>query len=181
MKRYDQFSRLATSAHNYLYLCIPYVHRPGLFIVRLDLVITFHSLSIRRRCIALTVATGTLTGIAVSGFIVARLRSRCWGSLWTSNGTVGPQCWGLVGLVGGNVVVSHTTMLKVRSGGRAGDSLVVGVVVIGLWVFEDNVPCVEETGDVAETAEGKVDDRVGRADSHLDPDCWELAICRCHS
>ena len=162
-----------------MYTVTEYIHRLGLLILRLDLVITPHSLSIRRRRIALAaVATGTLTTITGSVFIVVLLRSRRRRRLWSSNGTVGPQRWGLVGLVGGNVVVSHTTMLKVRSGGRAGDSLVVGVVVIGLWVFEDNVPCVEETGDVAETAEGKVDDRVGRADSHLDPDCWELAICQ---
>jgi len=53
----------------------------------------------------------------------------------------------------------------------ARDGLVVGIILVGLWIFDDYVPCVEETRDVAEAAKGEVDDRVGRADSYLDPDC----------
>lgn len=51
-----------------------------------------------------------------------------------------------------DVVVCHTTRLDVLSG--AGDWLVVGVVIIRLWVFEDDVPCVDEAGDVTEAAKG---------------------------
>lgn len=60
------------------------------------------------------------------------------------------------------------------------DGLVVGIIVIRFWVFDDYIPCVEETGDVAEAAKGQVDDRVGRADSYLDPDCSNQRLYSVH-
>jgi len=42
----------------------------------------------------------------------------------------------------------------------------------GIGVDGDNVPCVEEVGKVAETAEGDVDYVVGAAGATFDPD-WE--------
>lgn len=68
----------------------------------------------------------------------------------------------------GNVVVCRLATLEVLP--RAGDALVVGIIVIRLWVLDDDVPCVEETGDVAKTAEGEVDNGVSSANAHLDPD-----------
>lgn len=53
--------------------------------------------------------------------------------------------------------------------GATGEGLVVRVVVVGFGVFKDYVPGVEKAGDVAQTAEGEVDDRVGGADSYFDP------------
>lgn len=68
----------------------------------------------------------------------------------------------------GNVVVCRLATLEVLP--RAGDALVVGIIVIRFWVLDDDVPCVEETGDVAKTAEGEVDNGVSSANAHLDPD-----------
>lgn len=49
--------------------------------------------------------------------------------------------------------------------------LVDGLVLVGgLGVLGDDVPGVQEAGDVAEDAEEDVDERVGAADSTLDPD-----------
>jgi hypothetical protein len=53
-------------------------------------------------------------------------------------------------------------------------SCVLGVLwqlfVVGNWEFRDDVPGVQEAGDVAEHAEEDVDDGVGGADATLDPD-----------
>lgn len=52
---------------------------------------------------------------------------------------------------------------------RVADPLVVAVV--GLGELGDNVPGVEEAREEAEDAQEDVDDRVGAANSTLDPDC----------
>ena len=53
-------------------------------------------------------------------------------------------------------------------------ALVVGhglvLVVVGFGVEGDDVPGVEEAGDVAEGAEEDVDEAVGGADAGFDPD-----------
>lgn len=59
--------------------------------------------------------------------------------------------------------ICHAAVLRVA------DALVVGVV--GLRELGDDVPGVEEAREEAEDAEEDVDDRVGAADSTLDPDC----------
>lgn len=120
---------------------------------------------------ALTTITTTVWLIKV--WLGSRRILGSWCGRLASDSTVGSHSRGiLVGLVR-NVVVCHAAMFKVlsRTVRTARDGLVVGIIVIGLWVFDDYVPCVEETGDVAEAAKGQVDDRVGRADSYLDPDC----------
>jgi len=53
-----------------------------------------------------------------------------------------------------------------------GGDLVVCVVRIG--VLQDHVPGVEEAGEKTETAEGEVDERVGAAETFLDP-----YYCKC--
>lgn len=69
----------------------------------------------------------------------------------------------------GNVVVCGLATLEVPSWAtRVG--LVTDIIVIRLGVLEDDVPCVEETGDVAKTAESEVDNGVSSANAHLDPD-----------
>ena len=54
--------------------------------------------------------------------------------------------------------------------GRYGVVSVVVVVVVGFRVEGDDVPGVEEAGDVAEGAEEDVDEGVGGADAGFDPD-----------
>ena len=44
------------------------------------------------------------------------------------------------------------------------------VFVALLGVFGDYVPCVQEAGEVAEHAEGEVDEGVGGAEGAFDPD-----------
>jgi hypothetical protein len=62
--------------------------------------------------------------------------------------------------------------LLVRDDVVRGAALLVGdllVVLVGLGVLEYDVPCVEEAGEHAETAEADVDERVGATDALLDP------------
>lgn len=68
-----------------------------------------------------------------------------------------------------HVVVGDMGVFDIPAPVGARDGLVVGVIVVRLGVFEDDVPGVEETGDVAQTAEGEVDDGVGGADAYFDP------------
>lgn len=69
----------------------------------------------------------------------------------------------------GNVVVCGLATLEIPPR-AAGDGLVTRIIVIRLWVLQDDVPCVKEAGDVAKTAEGEVDNGVSSANAHLDPD-----------
>jgi hypothetical protein len=48
--------------------------------------------------------------------------------------------------------------------------LIVGIIVVWFGVFENDIPCVYQTWEIAETAEGDVDERVRGADPNLDPD-----------
>lgn len=133
-------------------------------ILRLHLMIPLHSLSIRRRSMSMTLAAALTTLTTTVWLIRVWCGSRrilgSWCARLVSNSTVGsPSRRVLVGLAG-NVVVCHAPLFRVlsRTARTARDGLVVGVIVIGLWVFDDYVPCVEETGDVAEAAKGEVDD-----------------------
>jgi hypothetical protein len=59
-------------------------------------------------------------------------------------------------------------------GGAAVGALAVGnllVLLVSLGVLEDDVPGVQEAGEEAETAERKIYERVGAADTLLHPDC----------
>ena len=47
------------------------------------------------------------------------------------------------------------------------------VFVFWIGVFGDDVPGVEEAREVAEGAEGEVDEGVGGAETDFDPDCRE--------
>ena len=71
-----------------------------------------------------------------------------------------------------NVVVRHTAALGVPAMSVPGRNALVAlcVLVIGLGMLEDDVPGVYEAGEVAEAAEGDVDDGVGGADADFDPD-----------
>ena len=74
------------------------------------------------------------------------------------------------------------------------DAAVLGVyrtrvVIVGIGELGDDVPCVEEAGNVAKNEEQDVDYRVGGADSTLDPDRQrreedgyqgEEAVCGAH-
>ena len=64
------------------------------------------------------------------------------------------------------------TALALVAGGHDVVSVVVAVavVVVGFGVEGDDVPGVEEAGDVAEGAEEDVDEGVGGADAGFDPD-----------
>lgn len=65
-----------------------------------------------------------------------------------------------------DIVVCHTPALR----------FLVDLLVRRVGVFGDDVPGVDETGEEAQTAEGDVDERVGRAEAALDPYCKLLAI-----
>lgn len=64
-----------------------------------------------------------------------------------------------------DVVIRDTPVLTLVVGKGS-----VFVVVVGLWVERDDVPGVEEAGDVAEGAEEDVDEAVGGANAGFDPD-----------
>ena len=70
-----------------------------------------------------------------------------------------------VGLVS-DVIVGDALVLTLA----VGDDF---VVVITLWVARDNVPGVDQAGEVAEHAEQNIDDGVGGADAGFDPDWLE--------
>ena len=57
-------------------------------------------------------------------------------------------------------------------------------VVLALRVVGDDVPGMQEAGEVAQDAEGDVDEGVGGAEPGLDPDCGDLLVitaCACFS
>ena len=68
-----------------------------------------------------------------------------------------------------HIVVRDAAALAPVAGGYGVVSVVV-VVVVGFGVEGDDVPGVEEAGDVAEGAEEDVDEGVGGADAGFDPD-----------
>ena len=75
-----------------------------------------------------------------------------------------------------NIVVCHSRAFGVLVPSAAlctmrGDGLIPIRLVIGLWILQDYVPCMEEAGNISEEAEGNIDDGVGRADADFDPDC----------
>jgi hypothetical protein len=50
--------------------------------------------------------------------------------------------------------------------------LVNGFIRVRIRVLEDDVPCVDQPGEDAETAEREVDDAVGATDAAFDPYWW---------
>ena len=78
-------------------------------------------------------------------------------------------------LLGGDVVVGDA--VGAESAGAA--RLVGGFerVEVGFWVFGDDVPGVQEAGEVAEEAEEDVDEGVGGAEAAFDPDWQVLGQC----
>lgn len=69
-----------------------------------------------------------------------------------------------------DVVVCHAAVFHVPAARRTpGDGLVAGVVIVRLGVFEDDVPGMEQTGDIAEAAKSEVNDRVSCANAYFDP------------
>lgn len=71
-----------------------------------------------------------------------------------------------------DIIVCHTAAL----------GFLVDLLVRRVGVLRDDVPGVDETGEETQTAEGDVDEGVGRAEAALDPYCELLAIhpSRCH-
>jgi hypothetical protein len=64
-----------------------------------------------------------------------------------------------------DIVVCHTTAL----------GLLFDLLVCRIGVTRDDVPGVDETREEAEAAKSDVDERVGRAETALDPYCKLLA------
>jgi hypothetical protein len=64
-----------------------------------------------------------------------------------------------------DIVVCHTTAL----------GLLFDLLVCRIGVTGDDVPGVDETREEAEAAKSDVDERVGRAETPLDPYCKLLA------
>lgn len=48
----------------------------------------------------------------------------------------------------------------------------IGIFLVVFWVFQDDVPCVQKAGNISETAESEVDERVSGTYSDFDPDCF---------
>lgn len=67
-------------------------------------------------------------------------------------------------------VIRHSSILVARLGlgFRVADGF---VIVVALRVDGDDVPCVQEAGEVAEHAEEDIDEGVRGADARFDPDC----------
>ena len=137
-------------------------------ITGLDLVVASHNLGVRGRN-ALVVATGAT--LAVRGdALLLRLRGR----VVLRRGALGAVVHAAV-LLGLGLVLALA--LGVMAGGTLNvnirdTALVSGerlVLVRRLGVLCDDVPGVEEAGDIAEDGEENVDEGVGAADAALDP------------
>ena len=70
----------------------------------------------------------------------------------------------------GNDVVCYTITIALKIS-WVGNRSILRIIVVWFGVFQDDIPCVQETGDVSETAKCEVDYRVGRADANFDPYC----------
>jgi hypothetical protein len=68
-------------------------------------------------------------------------------------------------IVVGNISVLEITALACATR----DGFIARLVRVLFRVFGDDVPCMDEAGDVSQETEGNVDDRVGCADARLDP------------
>lgn len=71
----------------------------------------------------------------------------------------------------GDVVVCDSARLSVSTLSMSDDgSVSIWVLVVCLWVLENDVPCMKQTWDVPQAAKGDVDKRISRADADLNPD-----------
>ena len=64
----------------------------------------------------------------------------------------------------GNIVICYATIFGITR-----KRLVARIFIIWFGILEYNVPGMQKSGHVAEAAESKVDDGVGRADAYFDP------------
>ena len=73
-----------------------------------------------------------------------------------------------------DIIIRHPLLLlrllAALAGLRIAGAGQVFVLVVGLRVEGDDVPGVQQAGDVAEHQEEDVDERVGGADARFDPD-----------
>jgi hypothetical protein len=78
------------------------------------------------------------------------------------------RCWLWLGGLGRSAICYANVDDPMVGALRVGDRLIPR-----RWirVSRNNVPGVDEAWDVAETAEGDVDQRVGGAEARFDPDC----------
>lgn len=67
-----------------------------------------------------------------------------------------------------HVVVGHPTAFNISVAGAC-EMFVTLLFRIGIRVFQDDVPGMQEAGNIAEAAECEVDDRVGRTNTALYP------------
>jgi hypothetical protein len=130
--------------------------------------VALHSLGIRGRNTAAAAA-------ALSSPLPARLLVLLWGDWWCS-GTI---ALGAVVLLG-SLAIAATVVSGLNNVDHVVAALGVlrkGVVGLGgIGELGDNVPGVQEARDEAETAEEEINERVGRAETRLDPDWWGLAV-----
>lgn len=62
------------------------------------------------------------------------------------------------------------TILQIPTlAGAARDGLIADLIIVWLWVLEDNIPGMNEAREEAEQAEGDIDEGVRGADSSFDP------------
>lgn len=124
---------------------------PPSLILRLHLIIAPHSLSICRRSPRVILALGAATARLI---IALRLPSGLRLRLRRLDGAV-PSLRRMLDRLASDVVVPGPAALDIPA--RCcilGHRLVRDAVVVGVGVFEDDVPGMQETGDVAETAQG---------------------------
>ncbi|PLB35208.1 uncharacterized protein BDW47DRAFT_68075 [Aspergillus candidus] len=139
-------------------------------LVGLHLMITPHRLRIRWRSmrlirgvvVAVGLAAALATTTATTAILVLGFGRRLCGRSLRIDSAIAPLGLKLRGLVR-DVVVGHTATFDVVPGPRPWDRLVVGIVVVGLRVSNNYVPGMEESGDIPQATEGKVNDRVGGA------------------
>lgn len=128
---------------------------PPSLILRLHLIIAPHSLSICRRSPRVILALGAATARLIIALRLRRgLRLALRLRLRRLDGAV-PSLRRMLDRLASDVVVPGPAALDIPA--RCcipGHRLVRDAVVVGVGVFEDDVPGVQETGDVAETAQG---------------------------
>ena len=73
-----------------------------------------------------------------------------------------------------DVIICHSATAFDVSAKRRIEGLISLGVVFRFWVFQYDVPSVYQAGNIAETTEGNVDDRIGGAQSNFDPDCFSM-------
>ena len=139
-------------------------------LVGLHLMITPHRFRIRwgrtrliRGVVVAVVLAAALTAItAATTVLILGFGGRLGGRSLRIDGAITPLGWKLRRLVR-DVVVGHAATFDVVPGPRPWDRFVVGIVVVGLRVSNDYVPGMEESRDISQATESKVNDRVGGA------------------